>query len=138
MLAITLEDAGHEIEDASDGIKVLDIARETSPDAILLDITMPGMDGFQVLEQLKSLRDTEEIPVVMISARARPRDREDALFMGAVDYVTKPSSEGEVELRVDWVLNQRSKNGGVSDRQITTGGEATAGRHLEPALQNGD
>ena len=70
---------------------------------------MPGMDGFQALDELQSHRDTKDIPVIMISARARPRDREDALFMGAVDYVTKPWSEGEVELRVDWVLNQRSK-----------------------------
>jgi DNA-binding response OmpR family regulator len=120
VLALTLEEAGHEIEEASDGIQVLSMARETSPDAILLDINMPGMNGFQALEQLRSHRDTEEIPVIMISARARPRDREDALSMGAVDYVTKPWSEGEVELRVDWVLNQRSKSGGVSGGHFTT------------------
>ena len=124
-LAVTLEEAGHEIEEASDGIDVLDMARKTSPDAILLDINMPGMDGFQALEQIKSHRDTADIPVIMISARARPRDREDALFMGAVDYVTKPWSEGEVELRVDWVLNQRSKSAGARDSgsQVETGGE---------------
>ena len=109
-LAITLEEAGHDIEEASDGLEVLDLVREISPDAILLDINMPGMDGFQVLEQLKVDGDTAKIPVIMISARARPRDREDALFMGAVDYVTKPWSDGEVELRVDWALNQRSKS----------------------------
>ena len=112
-LAITLEEAGHDIEEASDGLEVLDLVRKISPDAILLDINMPGMDGFQVLEQLKVDGDTAKIPVIMISARARPRDREDALFMGAVDYVTKPWSEGEVELRVDWVLNQRSKSAGA-------------------------
>ncbi len=127
VLALTLEEAGHDIEEASDGLQLLVMARETSPDAILLDINMPGMDGFQALEQLKSHRDTEEIPVIMISARARPRDREDALFMGAVDYVTKPWSDGEVELRVDWVLNQRSKSGGVSGEQISTDAEVAAG-----------
>ncbi len=126
-LAVTLKEAGHDIEEASDGVQVLGMARDISPDAILLDINMPGMDGFQAIEQLKADRDTDEIPVIMISARARPRDREDALFMGAVDYVTKPWSEGEVELRVDWVLNQRSKSSGGGDSvrggQITTGGE---------------
>ena len=126
-LAVTLEEAGHEVDEASDGLHVIDKVRENSPDAILLDINMPGMDGFQALEQLKSQPDTAEIPVIMISARARPRDREDALFMGAVDYVTKPWTEGEVELRVDWVLNQRSKTGGGSSRQITTGGEVAVG-----------
>ncbi len=125
VLATTLEEAGHEIEEASDGLQVLDMARKTSPDAILLDINMPGMDGFQALEQLKSHRDSADIPVIMISARARPKDREDALFMGAVDYVTKPWSEGEVELRVDWVLNQRSKNGAGRGSRIEAGEEIT-------------
>ncbi len=120
-LAITLEEAGHEVAEAADGLQVSDLVRDNRPDAILLDINMPGMDGFQTLEQLQSHRETEEIPVIMISARARPRDREDALFMGAVDYVTKPWSEGEVELRVDWVLNQRSKAGAVRDGQSKTG-----------------
>lgn len=120
-LAITLEEAGHEIEEASDGIQVMDMVRKTNPDAILLDINMPGMDGFQALDLLQSNRDTESIPVIMISARAKPRDREDALFMGAVDYVTKPWSEGEVELRVDWVLNQRSKSSNQGGGDIPTG-----------------
>ncbi len=119
LVAITLEEAGHDIEEASDGVQVLGMAREISPDAILLDINMPGMDGFQALDLLQSNRDTENIPVIMISARAKPRDREDALFMGAVDYVTKPWSEGEVELRVDWVLNQRSKNANHGAGQVS-------------------
>ena len=126
-LAVTLQEAGHDIEEASDGVEVLGMAREISPDAILLDINMPGMNGFQALEQLKGHSDTDEIPVIMISARARPRDREDALFMGAVDYVTKPWSDGEVELRVDWVLNQRSKSGGVDGREHSTGSEVAVG-----------
>ena len=124
-LAITLEEAGHDIAEASDGLEVLDLVREISPDAILLDINMPGMDGFQVLEQLKVDGDTAEIPVIMISARARPRDREDALFMGAVDYVTKPWSDGEVELRVDWALNQRSKSGGGGGEKLSNDAKVT-------------
>ena len=123
-LAITLEEAGHEIEEASDGTQVLEMARKTNTDAILLDINMPGMDGFKALEQLKSHRDTADIPVIMISARAMPRDREIALSKGAVDYVTKPWSEGEVELRVDWVLNKRSKRSAANSdsSQIKKGG----------------
>ena len=123
-LAITLKEAGHDIEQAEDGLELVDRARKDNPDAILLDINMPGMDGFQALEQLQADLSTTGIPVIMISARARPRDREDALFMGAVDYVTKPWSEGEVELRVDWVLNQRSKSSDVSGSSFPSGGEA--------------
>ena len=96
VLSMTLEDSGYEVVEAVNGSEALASVRSVNPDLILLDINMPEMDGFQVLEQLKSYRDTSEIPVVMISARSRPRDREDALFMGAVDYITKPWSEGGV------------------------------------------
>ena len=76
--------------------------------------------GFQVLEQLKTYRDTADIPVMMISARSRPRDREDALFMGAVDYITKPWSEGELELRVSWALTQNKSESGVTGKIDTS------------------
>ena len=109
----------YQTELAMDGQEGLDKSAAILPDLILLDINMPEMDGFQVLEQLKTNRDTSSIPVVMISARSRPRDREDALFLGAVDYITKPWSEGELELRVSWALSQSKPGSGVTG-QIDT------------------
>ncbi len=113
VLTMTLEDSGYEVVQAVNGSEALASVRSINPDLILLDINMPEMDGFQVLEQLKTHRDTSAIPVVMISARSRPRDREDALFLGAVDYITKPWSEGELELRVSWALGQSKPGSGV-------------------------
>ncbi|NQW17410.1 MAG: response regulator [Chloroflexi bacterium] len=119
-LAMTLEDSGYEIFEAVNGREALSSVRVVNPDLILLDINMPEMDGFQVLEQLKTYRETADIPVVMISARSAPRDRGDALFMGAVDYITKPWSEGELELRVSWALTQgKSITQGNSGRGVT-------------------
>jgi len=125
VLSMTLEDSGCEVVEAVNGSEALASVRSVKPDLILLDINMPEMDVFQVLEQLKSYRDTSEIPVVMISARSRPRDREDALFMGAVDYITKPWSEGELELRISWALAQSKPGSGVM-RQIDTGAFSAA------------
>ena len=119
VLTMTLEDSGYEVDQAVNGSEALANVRSINPDLVLLDINMPEMDGFQVLEQLKAFRDTADIPVLMISARSRPRDREDALFMGAVDYITKPWSEGELELRVSWALAQSKPGGGVTG-QIDT------------------
>lgn len=119
VLSMTLEDSGYEVVQAVNGSEALASVRSINPDLILLDINMPEMDGFQVLEQLKTNRDTSSIPVVMISARSRPRDREDALFLGAVDYITKPWSEGELELRVSWALSQSKPGSGVTG-QIDT------------------
>ena len=120
VLSMTLEDSGYEVVQAVNGSEALANVRSINPDLILLDINMPEMDGFQVLEQLKTYRDTADIPVMMISARSRPRDREDALFMGAVDYITKPWSEGELELRVSWALAQNKSGSGVKGQLATT------------------
>jgi CheY-like chemotaxis protein len=121
VLSMTLEDSGYDVVQAVNGSEALASVRTINPDLILLGINMPEMDGFQVLEQLKTYRDTADIPVMMISARSRPRDREDALFMGAVDYITKPWSEGELELRVSWALAQRKPGSGVTGQLDTAG-----------------
>jgi two-component system response regulator VicR len=125
VLAITLEDSGYEVVQAVDGDEALANVRSMNPDLILLDISMPQMDGFEVLEQLKAYRDTADIPIMMISARSRARDREDALFMGAVDYITKPWSEGELELRVSHALSQSQRGSGVTEQKDTATFAAT-------------
>ena len=113
VLTMTLEDSEYDVVQAVDGSEALASVRSINPGLILLDINMPEMDGFQVLEQLKTYRDTSAVPVVMISARSRPRDREDALLLGAVDYITKSWSEGELALRVSWALAQSKPGSGV-------------------------
>ncbi len=91
---------------------------ESAPDLVLLDVMLPGLDGFQVLRQLRAVHPT--LPVVMVTARGDERDRVDGLEHGADDYVVKPFSAREVLARVGAVL-RRSAERPVSIRTLTRG-----------------
>ena len=79
-----------QVREAEDGLAGLAAAREDPPDVILLDVMMPGMDGWQVLEELLEDESTKDIPIVFLTARAELRDQARGLELGGVDYVTKP------------------------------------------------
>lgn len=79
-----------QVREAEDGLRGLAAAREERPDVILLDVMMPGMDGWQVLEELLADEQTQDIPIVFLTARAELRDQARGLELGGVDYVTKP------------------------------------------------
>jgi len=100
VLAGHLTDAGYEILAANSGPRALALVRNRIPDLILLDIMMPGMDGFQVCEALKADPDSAEIPVIFITARTETEDIVEGLEKGAVDYVTKPFKPAELLARV--------------------------------------
>ena len=87
---VNLEAAGVEVSEAEDGKSGLAVAREERPDVILLDVMMPGMDGWQVFDELLQDEKTASIPVVFLTARAELRDQARGLELGGVDYVTKP------------------------------------------------
>jgi len=111
-LATILEDAGHDVVEAEDGDQVFDLAIGESPDLVLLDVMMPRVNGFDALATLKSDTRTSLIPVIMVTAKGRPEDMAMARSLGAVEYITKPWADGDVELRVDWALaaDQEQKN----------------------------
>ena len=89
-----------EVVEAEDGNAALYQARTTRPDLVLLDIMMPGKDGYQVCEELKGDPQFASIPIIVLSALTQPADKVKALELGAVDYVTKPFDRGEVLARV--------------------------------------
>ncbi|MBE0616534.1 MAG: response regulator [Proteobacteria bacterium] len=95
---------------AFDGPEALEKAGRFRPDLILLDINMPRMDGFEVIEALKADPLTSLIPIIVFSARKRDEDKVRALHLGADDYVTKPFSITELGARVDRLL-QRTRTG---------------------------
>lgn len=103
-LATILEDAGHDVVEAEDGDQVFDLAIGESPDLVLLDVMMPRVNGFDALATLKADTRTSPIPVIMVTAKGRPEDMAMARSLGAVEYITKPWADGDVELRVDWAL----------------------------------
>jgi two-component system, OmpR family, alkaline phosphatase synthesis response regulator PhoP len=87
---VNLEAEQMDVLEAADGPSGLDVARRERPDVILLDVMMPGLDGWRVAEHLLEDDRTNEIPIIFLTARAEFRDRARGLDIGGVDYVTKP------------------------------------------------
>jgi len=87
---VNLEAEGMNVVEAADGRTGLDVARAAQPDVILLDVMMPGLDGWQVAEELLDDERTRGIPIVFLTARAELRDRARGIDVGGIDYVTKP------------------------------------------------
>ena len=100
----TLESTGCKLLVAKNGETALAIAQKASPDLILLDIMMPGIDGFEVCRRLKDNPDTAKIPVIFLSALTETKDKVQGLQLGAVDYVSKPFQPDEVIARVNTQL----------------------------------
>jgi DNA-binding response OmpR family regulator len=93
---VNLEAEDMEVVEAEDGTQGLELARAEQPDVILLDVMMPGLDGWEVLHRLLDDEATKEIPIVFLTARAELRDRARGLELGGVDYVTKPFNPTEL------------------------------------------
>ncbi|OQX17103.1 MAG: hypothetical protein BWK76_10665 [Desulfobulbaceae bacterium A2] len=98
---------GYIVHPASDGELALEFVRSTLPDLILLDIRMPGMDGFEVCRRLKADEGTRDIPVIFISILEDERDKVKGFREGAVDYITKPFQPEEVLVRIQTHLRLR-------------------------------
>jgi DNA-binding response OmpR family regulator len=93
---VNLEAEGMKVWEAEDGPRGLEAARDRKPDVVLLDVMMPGLDGWRVAEQLLEDPETADIPIVFLTARAEFRDRARGLDIGGVDYVTKPFNPVEL------------------------------------------
>lgn len=121
ILKINLEKDGYAVRVAMDGEEGLAIALTENPDLVLLDVMLPGLDGFEVC---KRIRQKSEVPIVMLTARSEEIDKILGLELGADDYVTKPFSVRELLARVKANLRRKvtSKDDeAVSDADITIG-----------------
>ena len=98
-----LERDGYSVDEATDGQQALDLAAANKPDLILLDVMLPGVDGFAVLTRI---RQTSSVPVILLTARSDEPDRIVGLELGADDYVVKPFSPREVMARVRSVMRR--------------------------------
>jgi len=102
-LAYTLEQEGYAVRTAANGIAALDEFEREAPDLVILDLMLPGLDGWQLFN---AFRRQGNVPVIMLTARAEETDRVAGLEMGADDYITKPFSMREVVARVRMVLRR--------------------------------
>ena len=107
LLTHYLQKQGYRVLTAEDGFEGFKTAIEHHPDLILLDIMMPGTDGYEVCELLKTEEETKDIPVVFLTAKADVEDRIRGFELGAVDYITKPFNLTEIATRVQTQLELR-------------------------------
>ena len=103
------------------GKLALEAAEETPPDLILLDITMPEMDGFEICRRLKNTPRLAEIPVIFIGPLAEPDEKALAFAAGGADYVTKPFQEEEILVKVRTFLRMMEMQRELRKREKTTG-----------------
>ncbi|MGH7539886.1 MAG: response regulator [Gemmatimonadota bacterium] len=93
---LNLQQHGHDVVEASDGRAALRLAREERPDVIVLDLMMPGMTGFEVLEELRSDDRTAQVPVLVLTAKSLRADRDRSRQLGAAAFLTKPFIPSEL------------------------------------------
>jgi len=115
MLSSYLDAEGFDVVEAIDGDQALEQIDSTGPDLVVLDVGLPGMDGFEVLRRV---RQVSEVPVIMLTAHAEEVDRIVGLTVGADDYVTKPFSPREVIARISAVLRRTTRTVGVATDEI--------------------
>jgi|SRR5688572_5203491 two-component system phosphate regulon response regulator PhoB len=101
---LNLEQRGHQVLEAPNGDEALDLAREGGPDLVVLDLMLPGIDGYQVLQALRADDRTSGIPVLVLTAKSLQADRERSRQLGAAAFLTKPFLPDELCDMVDEVL----------------------------------
>jgi DNA-binding response OmpR family regulator len=106
LLQVNFEMEGFEVVTAADGHEGLAAARAVTPDVIVTDVMMPGMDGLALVAALRKEPATEKTPIIVLSAKAQTSDRRDGLQAGADDYVTKPFEPLELVERVTALLDR--------------------------------
>lgn len=114
LVAYHLARAGYRVSTASTGMDALEAARGEQPALVVLDLMLPELSGFEVLERMRADRALSEIPVLMLTARREEHDRVQGLSLGADDYLVKPFSPQELVLRVRNIL--RRTRAGASER----------------------
>lgn len=111
MLKFRLEKEGYEVVWKGDGKAALEAVLAERPDIVILDVMMPGLSGFQVLEKLKLGESTRDIPVVILSGKSQESDIVHGLRSGAIDYITKPFRTGELIARIQRIKPPFPVNG---------------------------
>lgn len=104
LVSFTLSNHGHEVIEAEDGGRGLELAKTEHPDLILLDVMMPVMTGYDVLDRLKADEQTAGIPVIMLSAKSQKAEVEEGLRRGADEYVRKPFTPKDLVSQVEDLL----------------------------------
>lgn len=112
LIRFNLERSGYEVLTAHDGLRGQELALTENPNLIILDLMLPGKDGYSVFKELRRDSRTAQTPVLMLTARAQTEDRIKGLEAGADDYLTKPFSPKELVLRINAIVRRTDSNPG--------------------------
>jgi DNA-binding response OmpR family regulator len=107
LVTFRLEHSGYEVMVAHDGQEAIDQALARTPDLCVLDVMMPGVDGYEATRRLRAEESTRSVPIILLTARAQEADVERGFEAGANDYVTKPFSPQELRARVQALLSRQ-------------------------------
>ena len=121
LVAYHLAKSGYRVSTAASGSDALDAARRERPALVVLDLMLPGLSGYDVLEQLRAGDATRDIAVLMLTARREEQDRIRGLSLGADDYLTKPFSPQELVLRVAAILRRVGAGGATAADKLVLG-----------------
>lgn len=130
-----LSSQGYRVREAADGLSALKCVQESPPDLILLDVRMPGMDGYEVCKQLKADERWRSIPVIFVSALDEQTDKVQGFSVGGVDYITKPFHLQEVLARVETHVTLRKLQRQLEQQNEQLQQEIAERIHAERALQ---
>jgi two-component system, OmpR family, response regulator len=136
VLVFALEKAGMAVLQAADGMEALALALERKPDILILDITMPKLDGLDVCRRLRNHPDGADLPILFLSSRDEEVDRIVGLEIGGDDYVTKPFSPREITARIQAIL-KRTKRSATSPVQAKSHGHLRLDADGRSATWNG-
>ncbi len=121
LVAYNLQREGYHVLTAETGEEALRVTRSQSPDIIILDLMLPGVDGLEVCRDLKADKVTRQVPIIMLTAKGSEADIVTGLELGAADYVTKPFSPRVLLARVKAVLRREQEAGIADDKPVAVG-----------------
>ena len=118
LVEVNLARAGYDVATAYDGIEALEVVKKARPDMIVLDVMMPRMDGFEVLKRLQADEETQNIPVIMLTAKAQDADIFKGWSSGVSSYLTKPFNPRELLTFVERIFQSIDDQGPGGDEDV--------------------
>ncbi len=118
LVEVNLTRAGYDVVVAYDGIEALEVVGKETPDMIVLDVMMPRMDGFEVLKKLQADESTQNIPVIMLTAKAQDADIFKGWSSGVSSYLTKPFNPRELLTFVERIFQSIEEHGGPEEEDV--------------------
>lgn len=115
LVEVNLTRAGYDVLTAYDGVEALEVVQKDKPDMIVLDVMMPRMDGFEVLRKLQADSETQNIPVIMLTAKAQDADIFKGWSSGVSSYLTKPFNPRELLTFVERIFQSLEEQGGPDE-----------------------